>query len=126
GRQSIQNACEDSFLIVENVVVPETQDSKALCREIGIANRVPGIPSVLSAVGLDDQSFPQAGEVDNIAIDGDLRLELQAREPLCAQYLPQAMFGGGRFCPHPSRMGAKCLFIPGLPNPSPALREERG
>ena len=83
-----ENALRHALFIVENLVVPESQNPEALRAQIGIASMVARAFRVLPTIRLDDQPFTYAGEVDDIMIDHELAFELESDEPLGPQDLP--------------------------------------
>jgi hypothetical protein len=55
---------------------------------------------MLPAIRFDDEPLPEAGKVDNVAIDRKLPLEFVTSEPLRPQDLPKTMFRGSLFAAH--------------------------
>ena len=94
--QRFENARQNTLFIVENVIVPETENPEALARQVIITPLITRIFGMLTAVRFDDQSACEACEVGYIVIDRQLPFEFIARQPFAAQDLPQAMFGGRR------------------------------
>ncbi len=125
--QSIQDAPEYTFLIIEYVVVPEPQDTETLLLEIRVATAIMRTFGMLPTVSLYNQPLIQTCEVNDIMVDRQLSLELVSCKALGAENLPKAVFGIGLLRPHASGALANNLFqsLPPLPNPSPALRGER-
>jgi hypothetical protein len=113
-------------LIFEDVVVPETQHAEALCRQMGIAFQITGIIVVLPAVGLDDQSPCQTNEIDDVAVDRQLALELVAGEAFRAEDLPQAVLSRRRLRAHLLRTFAQQLLSAPLPAASRLSLPRRG
>src|SRR5437879_5233928 len=75
GLQGTENARQHPLFIVEDVGVPEAQDSEALRFQIGIATSIARASSVLTAVSLDDQPPLEANEIDYVVVDTQLTLE---------------------------------------------------
>jgi len=46
-------------------------------------------PGVMRTIGLDDQTMPQAAEIDDVAADHDLSAKLHVAETAVAQDRPQ-------------------------------------
>src|SRR3546814_8586583 len=62
----IQYRCGHAVTVGQHVVVPESQDTKALRGQIGIAIGVISIFDMLPAVGFDNQPIFEADEVSNV------------------------------------------------------------
>ena len=75
--------------IFRHVVVPETQRPKSLAREIAVARSIGGGTEMLSAVDLDDQPRLETDEIEIVAAERHLALELETVELLSAQRLPE-------------------------------------
>ena len=116
GLQGIQDARQHALFIVENVVVPESKDAEPLRAQISITASVAGTFGMMTPVSFDDEPVLQAHKIDNVMVDRHLALELERRETLCAEDLPQPMFGLGRRAAHLFRTFAQHL----LPVPLPA------
>jgi hypothetical protein len=102
--------------IAQNVVVPVSQDAVAegseSARAFGVVVLLCG---VLASVQLDDDSRLRAGEIGDVAGDGDLPAEAEAIELALAQVLPErarrrwrGCAAGGRGVSGPSWLRAPC------------------
>jgi len=92
--QRILDAAYDRVDVVQDVVVPEAQDTIALrFQEFGSPVVLLGLCKMLAAVQFDNQLCLRRAEVDNISADGVLSAELDAIESLEAQVGPQPGFG---------------------------------
>ena len=60
--------------------------------------------SVLLAIELDDQSFSNATEVDDVCVDCDLSAEFAAIEISISEDRPEALFGFGGIASERARM----------------------
>ena len=77
SKQGVFDARQDTVDIVEDVVVPESQDAKALAFQPSGAGLVPTLlVRVLSAIQFDDKAFGETDEVDDIVSDRCLPPEL--------------------------------------------------
>jgi hypothetical protein len=77
GCQRIEDGQQDALFIVEDVVVPEAEDAEALAGQICVSPSV-GVIAMLASIHLHDQAVPQTREIDDIAVDWELPLELVA------------------------------------------------
>src|SRR5256885_16971279 len=116
GLQGIEDAGQHSLFVVENVIVPEAEDAKALSLQIGVTLRIAFALAVLPPIRFDDQPSRRAGKIDDVAVNRQLALELVAGETLCAQDLPESVLGRRWLCPHLLGTFAHDL----LPAPLPA------
>ena len=91
GLQGIQDARQHALFIVENVVVPESKDAERLRAQISITASVAGTFGMMTPVSFDDEPVLQAHKIDNVMVDRQLSLELEASQPLRAQNLPEPM-----------------------------------
>jgi len=72
---------DNAFQILQDVVVPETDNAPALrCEIAGSGFVVSGTFVMLAAVHLDDQLFGARGEVRDERADRDLPVETDARD----------------------------------------------
>src|SRR5256885_6369079 len=90
GLQGIEDAGQHSLFVVENVVVPEGEDAKALSLQIGVTLRIVFALAVLPPIRFNDQPLRGADKIDDVVIDRELALELVAGETLCAQKIGRA------------------------------------
>ncbi|CAL1690103.1 hypothetical protein MMB232_00224 [Brevundimonas subvibrioides] len=79
-----------SWLRFSSSAVGKAKDTKPLCRQPGVAGSVRVRVVMLWPVGLDDQPMPETDEVDDVAADDLLPLELQAFEMTAPQQGPHA------------------------------------
>src|SRR6185369_14733873 len=98
--QSTEDARQDALFIVENVRVPETQDSKALVTKIGVAALIAMAFGMLPAIDLDDQTRGKANEVGDVEIERHLPPEFVIRQAMSPKQLPQPMLRIGRVRTH--------------------------
>ena len=91
GLQGSQDARQHALFIVENVVVPESKDAEPLRAQISITASVAGTFGMMTPVSFDDEPVLQAHKIDNVMVDRQLSLELEASQPLRAQNLPEPM-----------------------------------
>jgi hypothetical protein len=89
----------------ENVSVPETQYSKTLRLQVGIALLVSLRLKMLPAIYFDDQSRLEADEVHYVSIDWLLPAETPPFHPSVAQQSPHGAFGIRHFLAEPT-----CVF----------------
>ena len=73
-----QNCLQDTFAILEHLVVPEPKDLPALPFQISIPGPVAKTLSVLRAVGLDNQLSANAKKVDDVGSNRNLPAKLNA------------------------------------------------
>ena len=85
----------DVLYVLQNVVIPETQDNPPVCFEAAGANPVLGLIAIIAMLGtidFDDELFGWAGEIDDITGDGQLTAKAEAQEAVCAQFIPEPKF----------------------------------
>jgi hypothetical protein len=87
--QMSQDHFADPFEIVENFIIPESQDTKALPSQIRIADRVVMRLSMLPAVHLNDQTRFDTHEIRDVRADGALPSELSPHERAITQLPPE-------------------------------------
>jgi hypothetical protein len=83
-----QNCLQNTFAILQHLVVPEPKDFPALAFQIGVSGLIARALSVLRAVSLDNQLSPNAEKVDNVRSDWDLPAKLESAEATIAQKAP--------------------------------------
>jgi hypothetical protein len=83
-----QNCLQDTFAILQHLVVPEPKDFPALAFQIGVPSLVARAFSVLRTVGFDDQLSANAKKVDNVRSDGNLPAKLEAVQATVTQETP--------------------------------------
>ena len=119
---------EHAARILEHLIVPETENSKAPITKMGIAAAVCEALGVLTAVGFDDQPSLKASKIDDIRIDHMLTTELRLRHAPVAKHGPKPSLSWGRVGPHLAGSVAQfasalSLVIRGhTPHPSAAAR----
>ena len=91
--QRFENDIQNAFCIGENVVVPKPDHTPTLLLKPVSASQICRTLVVLTAIGLDDQVIPRAGEIDDIWTDRMLPAELVACQPPIAQHRPQPTLG---------------------------------
>jgi hypothetical protein len=93
--QRFANNTEHAFLILQDVVVPEAENSPASTGQKRIASVMVARSRMLTAVGLDNQPGVDASEVDEIRPDRKLSTESET-EPVSPEEIPQTLLGVGR------------------------------
>ena len=103
-----KNGLAHAVEIAKHVIVPESYDDPTIRLEDARAFGVPYfLIHVLTAIEFDDQARLKAGEVGEIAIDGDLAAELEAVQLAIADGGPEPVFGvGGRLSQFTSARGS--------------------
>jgi hypothetical protein len=91
--------------VLENVVVPESQDAIAVRLEIPGACFIRPMVGVLPAVGFDDKLELMAGEIGEVRADRRLTPEVVLLERRLPQMLPKLLFGFGRIAAQDARAG---------------------
>ena len=77
---------EDAVDILEDIIIPETQDPVTLFRQVGGALRVIiGLVQVLASIKLDDQFLARGAEIDDERSNRMLAPELDAFELVVSQ-----------------------------------------
>jgi hypothetical protein len=85
--QSSDNQVNDSIDVLKYIVMPKSQDIKTLIPQPSISlNIVSNLLAMLSAVDLNDQSFFQTNEVNDVASQRLLPAKLKT------VYLPESEF----------------------------------
>jgi hypothetical protein len=102
-----QNCLQDTFAILEHLVVPEAKHLPTLVFQISVTVIVSRAFSVLETVGLDDQLSANAKKVDNVRADGNLPAKLDPVQTAVAQKTPQAQLDVSRRTAH--RASARAL-----------------
>jgi hypothetical protein len=102
-----QNRLQDTFAILEHLVVPESKDFPALAFQIGVSGLIARAFRVLETVSLDDQLSANAKKVDDVRSKWDLPAKLESAEATIAKKAPQAQFAVGRRSAH--RSSARAL-----------------
>ena len=92
----LQNRLQDTCCLNQNFLVAESENAPAPRNEVCGA-LVIGCKLVLmvAAVYLDRDSVFIADEVCYERADRLLAFEVQSREPICSEMIPEAAFGGG-------------------------------
>ena len=102
------NGLDDSLQVLENFVVPEPHDCIAAGFQESCTQGVPlGLLGVLSAIQLDNQFAPLAGEIHYKGSDRDLTAEMGGFELLPAQPRPQFLLGFGGVLAQPTGAGQR-------------------
>jgi hypothetical protein len=102
-----ENCLQDTFTILQHLVVPKAKHPPALARQISVTDIVTKAFCVLRTVGLDDQLSANAKKVDNVRSDRDLPVKLESAEATVAKKAPEAQFAVGRCAAH--RSSARAL-----------------
>lgn len=103
--------------VFKNIVVPETEDAKALTLKVGGSDRV-SHKRMLTAVGFDDQSPIGTEKVDDVAIDFGLTAEFGTAKLSVSQVAPKLALGLCRVAAKQSRCAGLTMF-PCQETPSP-------
>ena len=99
GKNRVSNASG----VLQNLVIPETQDRVALRRQPCVPNGVLPALGVLRAVAFDDQQPFEAGEVDDVRSDRHLPTPFQASQPSTAYEQPELSLHLGPVRTEPTR-----------------------
>jgi hypothetical protein len=91
--ERLQDDLNDSVLILQDVVVPESQHSKILRPQPSVALLVGRGVSMLRTVDLDDEPRIESSEVDNVFADRDLFAKAMTFDLLPSQQKRQSAFG---------------------------------
>ena len=83
-----QNCLQNTFAILQHLVVPEPKDFPAVAFQIGVAGLVGRALSVLRAVSLDNELSANAEKVDDVRSKWDLPAKLNAIQATIAQKAP--------------------------------------
>src|SRR5690606_27732644 len=86
------------FGVQQYVVVPESQNPKALPLQPGIAQGVMLTFAMLATIGLDDQACAEVHEVEHIRPQRLLAAKLLSTQPMGAQVVPEHALGVGHSC----------------------------
>ena len=90
-----QNGLQDTFAILQHLVVPESKHLPPLARQISVTGLVARAFRVLRTVSLDDQLNANAKKVDDVRSKRDLSAKLNAIQAAVAQKTPEAQLGVG-------------------------------
>lgn len=116
-----------SFEILKDVMVPETNDAKALPLE-GPRPPCVALGRMLPSVEFDDQTLCRAKKIGHITIDFDLTTKFTAGCLAAAQHVPQNAFCIGRIPPQLSRPAGQemppCHYSPSPRRSAPTLSRE--
>ena len=88
-----QDRVGDTAGLLQDLVVPEANDSEALAAEPVIANGVRDASGMLRAVAFHDEPPLQTAEVRDVPTYGNLTSPLQRRQTTTAQQAPELSFG---------------------------------
>jgi hypothetical protein len=102
-----QNCLQDTFAILNHLVVPEAKHLPPLAHQISVTDRVTMAFCVLRAVSLDNQLSLNAEKVDDVGSKRDLPAKLDPVQATIAQKTPQAELGVSRRSAH--RSSARAL-----------------
>jgi hypothetical protein len=86
------DSLEYSVGIPKDVVVPETQDAETAAPQVGVANLVSVIFSVLTSVRFDDEHFFKRDEVNHPRSKGHLPAEFSGCQLSRAEKPPELKF----------------------------------
>lgn len=85
---SLQHALQ----VVRDLIVPETQDTKATGSQFGISNSVVVTACMLTAVDFNNQLPFQGNKIRDVKTERLLTLELHPQHTSCPQVSPQQLF----------------------------------
>jgi hypothetical protein len=102
-----QDRLQDTFAILEHLVVPEAKHFPAVARQIRVTDSVAPTFRVLETVSLDDQLSANAKKVDDIRAEGNLPTKLEAVQTSVAKEAPEAKLSLSRRTAH--RASARAL-----------------
>jgi hypothetical protein len=95
--ERLKDRLEDCLGAMHDIAVPESQNPKALSPQEGISSGVIGcVFCMLTAVKLDHNSRPHAGEIADIWANGSLPAEPEIAELALSKVTPQQAFRVGR------------------------------
>jgi hypothetical protein len=84
-----QNHFANPFNVVENVIIPESQNAEATAVQFRIASYVVCRPCMLPTVDFNDDACSNAREVDDVRADRPLAPESHARKLFPLQFSPK-------------------------------------
>lgn len=88
---------QNTFEVLEDVVVPEPDDAKSVrfepCSSLGVGF---GALSMLSAVDFDDEALAQGTEIDDVTTEGMLAAKPYASDLAPSNGPPEATLGVGK------------------------------
>src|SRR6186997_1241704 len=87
--------------IFQDIIIPEAQNPKPLALQPLITTTVGRAVGVLTSVRLDDDFPIEADEIEDVAPDRNLALELVSAETVCTQKIPKPPFGIGHLRSQP-------------------------
>jgi hypothetical protein len=93
----------DAVRIAQDLVIPKTNDAITFALEDCGPGRI-DLRFVLPTIDLDNDFRSMACKVRDEVPDRNLASEMMLAECL-SQYMPEALFGGGRIEPHEPRAG---------------------
>ena len=77
--QCLKDSRQYPLRIVQDLVIPEPQDAKALLSQPSITHGIALAGIMLAPIGLDDQLGAKMDEIDDIGAEGLLAAKLLAR-----------------------------------------------
>jgi hypothetical protein len=88
--QNLEDAGVDFFAVLQNLIVPESENTKATTFEmVGTAQLVLVRRSMLAAVDFDNETMRKTDEVDDVSIDRLLTPELESLQLPASEQSPQ-------------------------------------
>lgn len=92
-REHLPKHADDTFRIVEDLVVPKARDPEALRLQPRRPLPILRLPfAMLAAVDLDDEAMRKAGEVGDIGTEGHLSAKAAAVDLSPSEDRPEALF----------------------------------
>jgi hypothetical protein len=67
--QGSDNGLQDALRVLEDFVIPESQNAPALLLQKGVAHDVSAVAEMLAAIALHCDTLFEACEVENVGID---------------------------------------------------------
>jgi hypothetical protein len=102
-----QNCLQDTFSILEHLVVPKAKHLPPLARQIRVSDSVATAFRVLETVGFYDQLSANTKKVDDVRADGNLPAKLNPIQAAITQKTPKAQLDASRSAAH--RASARAL-----------------
>jgi hypothetical protein len=99
GKDCIPNP----FDILQDFIVPETEDTVAVLREPSIAHGIAAVFGMLAAIDLDHQPLLSTNKIDDTRPDRLLTHEFESSKRSSTKVTPKLLFNWRRISPQSSR-----------------------
>jgi hypothetical protein len=123
-----EDCIPNPFDVLQDFIVPETEDTVAVRCEPSIAYRIGAVFGVLAAIDLDHEPLLSTNKIDDIRPDRSLTHEFEPSKRSGTQVLPKPLFSSRRISPQSSR--PQCLRYLGAAHasrpPHPTLSPHAG